>query len=867
MKVTEIAIKRPAFITMVFSALAVLGLYSYTQMSADFLPKIAWPMAFVTVPYPGAGPQEVESEISKPIEEALSSLSGLKSLRTYSNENVSFTWIEYSMSTNIDIAINDVDRKINSIRNNFPEGVLEPRVSKVDINATPILRLAALSQMQDEEFYQFVKDKIVPRLEQVIGVATVSIVGGKQREIRIEVDNDKLKAYSISIGQVSQKLAAENIDFPAGKIDQKVKRYIIRVSGKLTSLDAIRNVIILNTQAGPVYLKDVATVIDTYKENYTLGRLNTTSCIGLVIQKSSDANAIKCRDKIMTTLSTVQQEHGDRGVSFTVAQDITEYTRDSLDEVRRDMGLAICMVAMVLFLFLHNVRNSLIVLLSIPTSIITAVTVMYLLGFTLNMVTLMALTLVIGILVDDSIVVLENVHRHLETGQEPRIAALRGRSEIGLAAIAITLVDVVVFAPISMLSGVVGKVFKEFGITVVAATLVSLAVSFTLTPMLASRWSRIVHYRKGSFVKKIVDTLEGGQSMLNRSYGRLLQWALSHKTAVIAVSILLFGASVALIPLGFVGAEFMPSIDRGEFAIGIELPLGTNIEKTNEMTLQIEEMIQKIPEVKQYYTIVGRSEGAHSNAQRPNISQLQIKLHTGKKVRRTQEVIEEILKKANALPGVEVKASLIGLFGAADETPISIELKAEELELLIPASQQVMDLVKQTSGTRDVRSSWEEGQPELKVSIDRQKCGQYNLSVAEVGLMLRNAFEGDITTKYTESGIEYDMRVLLSSKNRINPEDVGRLSICNRFGQTVTLDEIAVVSISKGPSEIARKDRGRIITILSNLNGTRPLGDVTVDIEKKIKGLKLPSGITVFFGGDVENMQDMQKDMMKAIGF
>jgi len=867
MTITELAIRRPAFITMIFCALGVLGIYSYTRMGSDLLPKISFPMVFISIPYPGAGPQEVESQVSKPVEEALSSLSGLKSLRTYSLENVSITWVEFVMSANADVVLNDVERKINEIRLSFPDNVRQPQISKADINASPILRIAAVSKLPDRDFFQLVKDRIVPRIEQVPGVGTVKMVGGRESEIRVEVDNERLKAYNLSILQVSQKLGTENIDFPAGKIEQPTRRSIIRVAGALKSIDAIQSVVVAATPSGPVYLRDVAAVIDTTKENFTVSRLNSKGCIGLVVQKASDANAIACSDRVLALLKVLEKEQAQQGLSFSVAQNITNFTRFTLNEVKKEMAGAVCMVALVLFLFLHSGRNSFIVLLSIPVSILTAVSVMHFFGLSINLVTTMALTLVIGILVDDSIVVLENIHRHIELGEHPRTAALKGRTEIGLAAVAITLVDVVVFLPMTMLSGLVGKVFKEFGITIVATTLVSLFVSFTLTPLLASRWARTVRHDALSPAGKMVGRLEAAQSWLNAYYRRILTWALRHNLMVVGGCFALLAGAVALFPLGLIGTEFMPNLDRGEFALAFEMPKGTSLARTSEAAFAIEKMVRNLEDIDQYYLMVGRQEGAFGNHELPNIGQVQIKLkrHGGKHT--TRENIAGLLKQTAMIAGCQTKASLIGLFGAAEATPIEIEVKGEVLDPLIAASRRIRAVVEATPGTQDVRSSWEEGQPELRVVVDREKCAAYGIGLEDVAYTLRNSFEGEATSRYHGEAADYDIRVILAAGQRSDPASLGEVSIVGRAGQRVRLNQIASIAAGSGPTEIARKDRSRIITLFSNLDGSRALGDVTKDINKSIQKLGLPSDIRVYFGGDVENMQDMLGDMIMAVGF
>ncbi len=868
MKLTEVAIKRPAFMTMIFVALAVLGLYGYMNMGVDLLPKMDWPMVFVSTVYPGAGPEEVETQVAKPIEESLSSLAGLKSIRSYSGENVAFSVIEFEMSVDVNVALNDVERKINEIKNTLPDDVKDPQVTKIDLNTAPILRIAATSNLEPMEFYQLLKDKLKPKFEQTDGVAMVSLVGGKEREIRIEVDNDKLKSHNMSILQVTQILQAENLDFPTGKVEQKEKNYIVRVAGKLKDIEQIKNTILVSSENGTVRLKDVANVLDTYKESYSLSRLDGNGSIGLIIQKASDANSVKTSDAIRETLNELESQYKYINLHFTIAQDITTFTRDSLSEVGRDLGLAILLVAIVLFMFLHNIKNSLIVLLAIPTSLLSAFIMMNIFGFTINLITLMALTLVIGILVDDSIVVLENIHRHLELGENSVDAAIKGRGEIGLAAIAITLVDVVVFLPIAMLSGVVGKIFREFGLTVVVATLFSLFVSFTLTPLLASRWSKLVHFTKETLLVRFVKRFEAFQDRLSEQYKGLLAWALSHRKTVIFMSTGLLILSLMLVPFGLIGTEFMPQGDRGEFALNIEMPVGSSIESTNEVTAKIEGMIKTMPQVEQYYTVVGRSESSFGNADKANLSQIQIRLVPEEKRKEsTQEIISDIVAKANTIPGIKPTASLIGIFGSADMTPIAIEIKGEELEKLIPVSEKVNEIVSKTAGTRDVRSSWEEGQPEVKVIINRDKCANFGLTLGEVATTLRNALEGDDNTKFKEGENEYDIRVILAKHNRQNPEDVSRVTIVNRMGKQVQLSDIANVYYGTGPTQIQRKDRSRVITIYANLDMTRPLGEIIEEMRGKITAANFPPEITVFFSGEAEDMANMFTDMMLAISF
>ncbi len=865
MKLTEIAIRRPAFITMVFVALAVLGLFGYSRMGVDLLPKMDWPFVSIVTIYPGAGPKEVESLVSRPLEEAVSSVNKLDNVRSYSYEGVSVVLAQFNFSADVDAVTNDVQRVVEQARSKLPDDAKAPKISKADMNAFPILRVSLTGQMPPRELYQFLKDRLKPRLEQVDGVSAVTITGGVEREIRVELDNQKLNAYGISVLQVSQALGRENLDFPTGKIDERLNQYIVRLSGKFQSLDDIRATIVASTPAGVVYLRDVANVVDGSRETFTLSRLNGETSIAIAIQKQSDANSVKTSDRLQATFKELEKENGGR-ISFTVAQDLTEFTRNSLSEVQRDLSLAILMVTIVLFLFLHSPRNSLIVLLSIPTSLITTFFFMWMFDYTLNLMSLMALALVIGILVDDSIVVLENIHRHLERGEDPVTAAVNGRSEIGFAAIAITLVDVVVFLPISMVGGVVGRIFSEFGITIVVATLLSLFVSFTLTPMLASKWSRLITHTRESWIGRFILSFEAWQDDIAEGYKKTLAWALGHRKTILAVSGGLLLVSLLFVPLGLIGTEFMTDSDRGEFAVNIDLPLGTTIGKTDSTVKAVERAVAAMPEVERYLSTAGKQQSQWKNADQSNLGQVQVKLiDKRKRARSTQAVMMAIKNQTAGIPGLKTSFNTISMWGAANESPVQIEVIGSDLEQVVRFSESVADIIARTKGTADVTTSWEEGKPEIKIEIDREKSTRMGLTLAEVGLAVRTAIEGDIPTKYQEGETEYDVRVVLNRSDRSRTRDVGNISLVNHYGQPVRLSQIATIYLGKGPSEIQRKDRERLVTVGANLSGEVPLGQVTEAIEREITASGVPAGVQVFYGGDSENMRDMFSDMTLAL--
>ncbi len=852
---------------MIFVALAVIGIYSYNQMGVDLLPKMDWPIVSVVTVYPGAGPREVENDVSKPIEDALSSLNNIDNIRSYSNENVSVVVVQFSFATDVNTAANDVQRNVDIAQSQLPKDADAPRVQKADLNSFPIVRISATGSMQPIALYQFVEDKVRPALEHVPGVATVDLVGGRQREIKVGVDNARLRAYDLSIMQVAHAMASDNLDFPAGTVSGTTKEYTVRLSGKFKSVGQLRNMVIASTSKGVVHLGDVAYVRDSYKtEGQTYSRMEGNPAIGIIIQKTSDANSVKTSDGIREALKNLELEYRNSDLKFTVAQDITQFTRNSMNEVRRDLGLAIMMVAITLFLFLHSARNSLIVLLSIPTSLISTFIFMYAMGFTINLVSMMAMALVIGILVDDSIVVLENIHRHMELGEEKKAAALNGRSEIGFAAVAITLVDVVVFLPIALVGGLVGKIFREFGLTIVVSTLISLFVSFTLTPMLASRWSSLNQYKNDSIAGKLVNWFENFQRRLDAGYRKVLGWGLANRKKVIGISVGALLVSLLPIPLHLIGTEFMTQPDRGEFALIVEMPVGTPLDKTDQTIKQIENRLRGDPNIQDYFSTVGMSEQTFQKSTQPNLGQIHIRLVPAWQRRiSTEKEMTRVKDIADSYPGVTSRTSVIGMWGTANYSPLEVEIQGADLPQVVSASQKIGDVMGRTNGVTDIKSTWQTARPELQVVVDREKAASFGLTLGDVASALQTAIQGNVVTKYNDNGTDYDVRLQLAESDRNKASELQNMTLMTGSGRQVYLRQMAEVIRGSGPVEIDRKDRERLVTIIGNLTGSRSLGDATRDIESGIASLKLPSSIRVFFGGDNENMSDMFSDMGLAL--
>ncbi len=864
MNITELSIKRPAFITIVFVALGIMGLFAYTRLGTDLLPKMDFPNISVITTYPGAGPEEVEDLISKPVEEAVSGTNQLDNVRSFSYEGYSVVLGQFLLTASADESAADVQRRVELIKSKLPKDADAPRVVKIDIGAQPILRVSTTSTVLTQtELYQLAKDKLKPRLEATEGVAQVDITGGRKREIKVSVDNDKLKAYGVSITQVAGVLQAQNLDFPTGKVTQPTNQYIVRVKGKFTSLDEMKTLPLTTLPNGTtIYLGDVASVENSYNEDVQPTRLNGIEAVGLLCIKQSDANATSTADNMYKVLKQLEIEYSAEGIKFEIAQDATLYTRASISEVFRDLGIAVFLVALVLFLFLRSGRNALIVLVSIPTSLITTGIFMWLFGFTLNLMSLMALALVIGILVDDSIVVLENIHRHLEMGESPIQAAIKGRNEIGFAAIAITLVDVVVFLPISLVSGLSGKIFREFGLTVVSSTLISLLVSFTLTPMLAAKFGRAHEVIKFRPLRWISDKFEGFQDWLEKKYHNVLGWSLEHRWVILSTSTLLFLGSCSLVITGRIGGEFITQPDRGEFAVNYDFPAGTNVATADSLVKIYEKELAADKNIARYLTIVGKQENQWGTTDRGNVGQIQVRtLQPNKRIRTTDEEMAYVGELAKKVPGLLVRTSPIGIFGTANQAPLMIEMRGDNMSDLVSYTDSLTAKISGIKGLKDLKSSYEEGQPEARIIFDRNRLSANGMTLGEAALAIRTALAGNTDSKYKEGETEFDINVIFDKIDRSNAAEVANISLINRNGQQFKLSDVATIAYGKGPSQINRKNRERVVTLTGGLAG-RPIGDVVKDIEKVIATMHVPKGMNEpYFAGDAENQRKSGGDM------
>jgi HAE1 family hydrophobic/amphiphilic exporter-1 len=869
MTLTELSIKRPTLIVVLFTVLAILGIFSYRQLQYELLPKMTPPVVTVSIVYPGASPGEVETSLTKPVEEAVSAIEKIVSITSTSTEGLSIVTIEFSNSANIEKALQDAQRKINEVRDRFPNEAKAPVISRFALDEVPVLRIGATSSLPDAEFYQMLKNDVKPLLASVNGVGQVYLLGGREREIRVNIDLTKLQSYALTVPDVLKEVGKANLDFPTGKIDDRDRQFVVRLAGKFVSLEELKKLILRSTASGTVTLRDVAEVEDGFKEITTLTRLNGRSAVAIMVMKQSDANTVDVSQLTRIALSKLEKLYSTSNLRFDIAQDASTFTLEAVTAVQHDLLFAVALVALVMLLFLHSLRNSLIVLVSIPTSLVTTFIGMYLFGFSLNLMTLLSLSLVVGILVDDSIVVLENIYRHLERGEEPRQAALIGRNEIGFTALSITLVDVVVFLPLSMVSGIVGNILREFAVVMVISTLVSLFVSFTLTPLLASRFSTVEKFSGKNAVEKFALAFERNFLRMRVGYISLLQWSLRNPRKLFFSAMLLLVLSFLLPFFGFIGGEFISVSDRGEFAVKLELEPGTTLVETNRLTRSVERRLRSMPEVQKVMVNVGTSSEGFFNQCADNVSEINVRLSPKEeRVRSTDVLMQSVRERLRDIPGLKASINPIGIFGTANETPVMVIISGPLRSQVTRVAEALRDSIKTISGTADVKLTSQIGSPEIRVVVDREKMASFGLSIADVGAALRTAYAGDEAGKYRDGADEYDIRVMLDKYYRQDTTTLSEITFRTPQGDLVRLGQFVSFEQDRGYTQLQRKDRNNAVWVKAQVIG-RPVGSIGKEIERVLHNMQkrgiVPSTVSYAYESDLKRQGESNETLLLSV--
>lgn len=919
MGATRLAINRPIAILMVVAAFLVLGIVSYLRLPAELNPKVDFPVVSVNTTYAGTNPQEMETLITKPIEDSISGVSGLKQIDSTSQSGVSVVRCTFYFGTNLDTAAADVRQKVDAVRKRLPINADSPSVAKQDNSSQPVMYIAMKGNRSPRDLRVLADNVVSERLQQAPDVSAVNVTGGEQREIRVSVHAARLAAFNITIGQLSQAINNANQNVSAGYIQTDKQYASIRFLGEFASVDEIKNLYITLPGGGTsslssgaaapaagaaaagsrsVRLSDIADVADTTIERTVESTLDGQESVTLTIQKTSDGNTLKATNGVKEQLVAVKQ-FLPADVNFVVTRDDSTNVRDNLKDVVVGLFIGALLATFIVYLFLHNFRATIIVAIAIPTCIIATFLPIAAFGFTLNSLTLLGLSLAIGILIDDSIVVIENISRHLALGQEPKEAAITGRSEIGLAALTLTAVDLVVFIPIAFMGGIIGEFFRSFGVSISVAVLISLFISFTLTPMLASRW-----FRKGESLESTGEGRRGFAAAFDRGYHRfenfyrnILRAFLRHPWIVVGIgNVILVVAVILIFPkLGF---RFSPAQDQNLVSVSVQAPAGTALRVTQGITNEIEKRIRADKsldgDVKYLLTSVGRnsSGGAGAGDTGTQYAQIQVSLydkaapldqvqfwvkHTGLETLRNEsdsDVAKKIRQLVKTIPGngssLKIQASEVNGFGGGG-APLTINMVGTDFSQLLHAAALVQGVVDKTPGTYGSDLSFKASQPEVQVRLDRVRASQYGLNVSDVATTVSTALQGDITAQYRDpkDANEYNIDVILAKSERRSIYTIGSIPVGYQNGNPIPLGDVANISRGAGPTRVDRLNRLRQVSVTAYLLPGTQINNIRFkNIDPQIKALadqgKLGQ-VSYTWGGEAQTSADEFPYLIQAV--
>ena len=866
MFLTRIAVERPVFTTMMMVALLVFGFVSYQRIGVDLYPKFDFPVVVVATSYPGATPDTVETEISRPIEDALNAISGLDKVNSTSYEGRSIVMATFKLGVDGLMAAQDVRDRVSPLEGEFPKTVEKPVIQRFNPADMPILSLAISSPtLTLPELTTLAEQRIVKSLNNVAGVGRAALIGGQSRQIDIRIDESKLRALGVGADEVVTALRAGNQNLPAGSMVSDLTDSMIQVQGRIEQPADLLDMVVVRRGGAPVYLRDIGTVTDGAADPDSRAIYNGETALAIDITKIQDANTVKVANAVKARIATLNADLAPLGVSLTSVADVSTSITESVTEVRTTLiegaGLAVAIV----LLFLNSWRSTVITGLTLPIAIIGTIAVINALGFTLNMMSLLALTLSIGILVDDAIVVRENITRHLHMGKSHFQAALDGTNEIGLAVIATTASIIAVFLPVALMNGVIGQFFYQFGMTVSVAVVISLFVSFTLDPMLSSVWYDPDSQPgvKRGLIGRLIEHFDRVFEWMAQRYKHVISWVLRHRLVTLIATIAMFVGSLMMVPM--VGVEFVAAADDGRMTMNVTTPVGSSLDYTSAKMQQVETALREFPEIKSIYTTINGGQ-----AQGKNKATMQVQLvPVSERVQTPMTLTEPIRQRLSRIAGIRVDVLAGELEGGSSRIQISV-LGDDQRTLEAVAEDLLVDL-RAIPGSVDMRSSTEEPARIISLRLKRDAASDLGIDTLQLGTMLNTLVGGEKVTKWTDAkGETYDVILRLPKEQRRNIDMLRDLTIStgktdeNGAPVMVRLDQVADFVPSASAGEIRRLDRSREVLISGDVSG-RPLGDVTAEIEKLLTGKKLPAGVRVQFGGAAEDLNETAGEMTTAL--
>ncbi len=868
MNIYELSIRRPVYVTVLFLVITILGLLGFRSMRSELMPKFTPPTLNVTAVYPGASPTEVESSLTRKLEDALSSLQGVESLRSFSFEGMSMVFVSFRYGTDIDKAMTDAGNRIAARKAQFPSAVLSPSINKITVDDRPAITLALRSDLESGDFYDLVERLIVPELLKLPGVAKVDAVGERPREIGVNLNLETLNAFGIGPAQVMGAIRASNLDIPAGSLRNESSHTSIRLSGKLETVEDLRSLVLITLPSGvQIRLGDVAEVSERSKEVNRLARVNGGEAILLNVFKQGDANAIALSDNIKRVSTELESACHDVGLSLTGVSDTSDFTRESIKSVFTDLLMAILLVTLVILVFLHNARNALIVMAVVPVSLIGTFIGMRLFGFSLNLMSLLGMSVVIGVLVDDAIVVIENIYRHLEMGKGAVEATLDSMREIGATVVSVTVALVIVFLPIALTESLVSDILRQFCGVIVFSILLSLLAALTLVPLLMSRFAMVMTPDNSSLLGRLMIRFEKAVRGFGDWVAGLLSWSLAHKKRVGATVLALTALVCGLFPLGFIGFEFMPEVDQSEFSVLLEMPKDISTEESSAFVAKAEAWLLAKPEITEVVSMIGLTNSDNESTQgSPYLAELDIK--TVPPSRREEPVnayAGRIRRElTDFLVDAKVRTFPASLHGSANSSALEYVVSGSVADSVTAFGEYALNVLKGIPGTTQRQLSTGGGMPEVEIVVDREKMSSLGLSLESVGLTLQMAFHGNTSLKYVRGEYEYDINIRADRAYRDDVDDVAGLTFINSQGDRVSLGQFARIRTGTGPNRLERFNRNPSATISSNVAGISP-GSVSRQFLSQVAERAGAMGVSVSAAGNMKSMSESMGVLSMAL--
>lgn len=856
MTLSDVAIRRPIFTSMVIGAIVVFGLISYQRIGIDLFPRVEFPVITVLSVLPGADPETVELTVTDLIEEAISSISSIKHLRSTSSDSVSQVVVEFELSKDIDVAYQEVVAKIGTVRSELPDDLEEPVVEKFDVDASPIMAVVVSGDMPIRDLTYLADKTVKERLQRVPNVGQVKIVGGRDRQIWLWLDRTKLEGFQLTVQDVIDALRTEHVEFPGGRIETSAREYVVKTKAEFESEEQFNNMVVAYRHDAPVRVKDLGRAEDGLQEERSLARLNEVRAVSMLVRRQSGTNTVRVAHDVKSEIEKLRGELGSQGVRLAIAQDTSLFIEHSVDEVKFHIAFGGGLAVLIVFVFLRNPRSTFISSLVLPTSIIGTFILMNILGFTQNMMTLLALSLAVGLLIDDAIVVQENIMRHVEEGMPAREAASFATREITLAVLATTLSVVAVFVPVAFMEGIVGRFFFQFGMTVAFAVMISMFVSFTLDPMLSSR---ILKPPKRG---RLFQASERMFLLIDHAYEWLLARAIRHRWIVVGVALATFGASIYMGK--FLRTEFLPLEDQSEFNVKVKAPLGASLAVTDSLFERLRQRVKDQPWLDYTFETIGSDE-----LQRVNEGTMYVKmLEKGQRAIAQVDAMvwmrAQVADITDAKISVEIVPRVAG--GGRKWADVQLEIRGRDLAQLETISDAVMTRMRDTEGYVDIDTTYEKDKPEVNVFVKRDRAADLGVNPMVVATAIKALIGGEDVSKFKAQGERYDVSVRLQEPFRARPDDIERLTVRGLRGDLINLGNVAYVREEAGPVQIDRYNRARQITVLANLQRDKKvLGEAVAELSAVVNQVGLPAGYSFGFAGQADNMRESFASLLFAV--